>query len=285
MRSTRMAAVAAGVALMTGLTACGSEQADGGGGDEAKGGGSAVQGALAALKRASTATEEKNSAAADGVQKTTTQGKTMSSELKGAFDWSSGGIQGEVEATADGSATTIRYLSDAMYMKLQKPMQGKQWVKTDYETMAEQSASGAMLKDQMQNNNPARSVQLLLASGKVKSAGTETVRGAEATHYSGTLTPSELVRMQSKDLKESDKKALEQQFEKQGITEEKIDLWIDENDLLVKKEESFETKDGSSSENTVFYSDYGTEVEVSAPPASQTLESSRMKASGGAELS
>ncbi|MGY1437412.1 hypothetical protein [Streptomyces reniochalinae] len=99
------------------------------------------------------------------------------------------------------------------------------------------------------------------------------------------MTPSELVRMQSKDLKESDKKALEAQFKKQGITEEKIDLWIDENDLLVKKEESFEAEGGSSSENTVFSSDYGTEVEVSAPPPSQTLDSSQVNGSSGAGLS
>ncbi|NSC23331.1 hypothetical protein FM076_20135 [Streptomyces albus subsp. chlorinus] len=279
MRKTRMAAVAAGAALIAGLTACGSEKADGGG-DDAKGGGSPVQGALAALKKASTATDKQNSAVADGVQTMTLEGKPVTSKMKGSFDWSSGGMQGQADITTNGTPTEARYLSDAMYSKMAQPVQGKQWLKVDYEAMAKKNATGALLKDQLQNNNPARSVQLLLASGKVKSAGTETVRGQKATRYTGTLTLSELVRMQSKDLKESEKQALEQQFKQNGMESEKIDLWIGEGDLLVKKcEVAKGTK--SSTENTVYYSDYGTKVDVSPPPASQTLDSTELGSGAG----
>ncbi|WP_369201373.1 hypothetical protein [Streptomyces sp. PU-14G] len=270
MRSTRIAAVAAGVALMTGLTACGSEKAGGGGGDDAKGGGSAVQGALAALKKASTATEKQNSAKASGVQKqSAVPGKTLEVKTEGAFDWSSGGIQGEAQVTVAGQQSEVRYLSDGMYMKSAKQTGGKPWSKIDYDELAKQGPSGALMKDQAQNNNPARSVQLLLASGKVKAMGEETVRGKKTTHYTGTLTLSELVRMQSKDLSESDKKALEKQFKQAGLEKEKIDLWIDEDDLLVKKREVAKTAKGTGSDGTVYYSDYGTEVDVQAPPASQ----------------
>ena len=65
-------------------------------------------------------------------------------------------------------------------------------------------SSGAYLKDQMQNNNPARSVDLLLAGGKVKKVGVETVKGKKADHYSGTIEVAELARTQSKKPSEKD---------------------------------------------------------------------------------
>ncbi|MFE9391970.1 hypothetical protein [Streptomyces sp. NPDC006784] len=283
MRMTRMAAAAAGVALIAGLTACGSEKADGdgGGGGGDKAGGSALQGALAALKKASTATDNQNSAKVEGVNNQTVQGKSMKTEMEGAFDWSGGGMKGEADLTMGaGQSAKARYLPDAMYV--QPASSGGKWMKYDYDMLAEKGgASGAMLKDQMQNNNPARSVQLVLASGKVKALGTETVRGKKATHYSGTISVSELTRMQSKDLSEKDLDALEQQFKQQGLEKEKIDLWIDEDDLLVKKHETAKNADGSTSiDATNYYADYGTSVNVTAPPASATRDAGAMMSGG-----
>lgn len=291
-RKTQIAAVAAGIALMASLTACGSE---GGGSDKADGGkggkegGGLAQGAMAALKRASTNTDKQQSAKADGIQKQTIQGKQVEAKSKGSFDWSSQGIQGNAEITMDGAGaqsagggqpTEARYTADAMYMKMGTPVKGKQWLKYDYDAMAKQGAAGAMLKDQLQNNNPARSVQLLLASGKVKAVGSETVRGAKATHYTGTLKLSELIKMQSKDLKASERKTLEQQFKQQGLKKQKIDLWIDGDDLLVKKRESAKSNDGGF-DNTVFYSDYGTKVDVTAPAAGETMTVDEAMAGSG----
>ncbi|MFI8853219.1 hypothetical protein [Streptomyces sp. 891-h] len=287
MRKTRLAAAAAGIALMAGLTACGSEKSGGGGDDSAKGGDSPVQSALAALKKASTATDNQNSAKVEGVNKQTAQGRTMNTSMKGAFDWSGGGMKGQADLTmgAGGQAKAI-YLPDAMYVAPATGAPGgKKWMKYDYDTLAEKGgASGAMLKDQMQNNNPARSVQLVLASGKVKALGTETVRGKKTTHYSGTISVSELTRMQSKDLSESDLQALEQQFKQQGLKKEKIDLWIDQDDLLVKKREVAKSTDGATSvDATNFYTDYGTTVTVEAPPAGETTDAAA--AMGGNSLS
>lgn len=278
--------------MMASLTACGSDggddgKADGGKGDKASGG--LAQGAMAALQKASTNTDKQQSAKADGVQKQTVQGKSVEAKSKGSFDWSSQGIQGNAEITMDGAGaqgadggqpTEARYTADAMYMKMGTPVQGKQWLKYDYDSMAKQGAAGAMLKDQLQNNNPARSVQLLLASGKVKSVGSETVRGQKATHYTGTLKLSELMKMQSKDLKESERKSLEQQFKQQGLEKQKIDLWIDKNDLLVKKRESAKST-GGGFDNTVFYSDYGTKVDVTTPPDGQTMSFEEAMAGAG----
>ena len=53
---------------------------------------------------------------------------------------------------------------------------------------------------------------------------------------------------------------------------EKIDIWVNDDDLLVKKVEKAETKNGPFSQ-TAYYSDYGTKVSVEKPPASDTMTS------------
>ncbi|NGO66931.1 hypothetical protein G5C65_00830 [Streptomyces sp. SB3404] len=278
---------------MAGLTACGSDGDGGSSGGSSKAGGSSSEGgkkdgdspvrsALTALQAASKTTQKQESAKVEGDQKQTARGASMRSRSEGSFEWAGSGMTGTAEITTEGSAAgaaggrpmQARYLKDAMYTQLPAgPYEGK-WVKYDYDVLAQKGgASGAYLKDQIQNNNPARSVQLLLATGKVKAVGKESVRGVQATHYTGVVELGELTRSQSQELSESDLKALEQQFRQLGLTKERIDLWIDDKDLLIKKREVARSSTGSTDvDNTVYYSDYGTPVNVSAPAGAMNFE-------------
>ena len=70
---------------------------------------------------------------------------------------------------------------------------GKHWIRYGYEDLAGLAGgSGAYLQNQMQNSTPNQSVKLLLASGDVKKAGEEKVRGVATTHYSGTVNVADL---------------------------------------------------------------------------------------------
>lgn len=293
MNRSRITAAMAGVVLMAGLTACGSS---GGGND--KGGGSEKSNALsplAALRQASTQTEKQNSAQVEATTKMGTPNGTQTSTAKGAMDWSEGGITGEMLITQKGGAVSgspaenkpmaALYTADAMYMNMGDEFansvgKGAHWVKYDYEALAKQAgASGAFLKDQLQNNNPSRSVQLLMATGKVKRVGTETVRGEKTTRYSGTLKVSELARMQSQEMTDEELEALQKQLEAAGMDTEKIDLWINEEDLLVKKTETADTANGPF-ESTAFYTDYGAKVTVEVPAAGDTLDFAELSGAG-----
>ncbi|MGW3567222.1 hypothetical protein ACWDSL_25715 [Streptomyces sp. NPDC000941] len=271
-----------GVVLVAGLTACGSDKADS---DKSNKGSSdkaaeQVGGPLAALKLASQQTDQQHSAKVEG----TTQMGTQNSTMSGAMDWADG-MRANMTITQKGGSVQnsplagkpmeARYTPDAMFMNLGPEFAaqagGKHWMKYDYDTLAKQAgASGEFLKDQMQNTDPARSVQLLIATGQVKSVGSESVKGVKATHYTGTVKVSELAKMQSKDLSESDLTALQKQLETSGMETETIDLWIDGKNLLVKKREQAESNNGTY-DSTVFYSDYGTKVTVEEPPASDTM--------------
>jgi hypothetical protein len=288
-KRARITAVAVGVAMTAGLTACGS----GGGSSDGDGHGVHLVSPIEALKLASHATEQKKSA---HVEATTTMGTpngAQTSQGEGAVSWATGGVTGEMTLTQKGGALAgspmagksmkARYTSDAMYVNVGDQFaatvgHGAHWLKYDYDALAQQAgASGAFLKDQLQNNNPSRSVQLVLATGKVKKAGTATVRGQKTTHYSGTVKVSELARMQSKEMSEQDLQQLQKQLESAGMDTEKIDLWINEDDLLVKKTESADTANGAY-ESTAFYSDYGVDVSVQAPEASDTMDFQKLTA-------
>ncbi|MFE6779888.1 hypothetical protein [Streptomyces sp. NPDC057702] len=281
---TRTAAAVGGLALLAGLTACGSESGDKRDAKKTNSSEEAApaKNAIAALQLASQSTNKQHSAKVDG--NTTMAGAT--SEMSGGMDWSNGmrasmtitqsGGAAE-QAGASGQKREARYTPDAMYMNLgdefaKTPQAGgKHWVKYDYATLAEKAGpSGKFLKDQMQNTDPARAVQVLIATGKVREVGKEDVRGTKATHYTGVVNVSELAQMQSEDLSKQDLSDLQEQLQQSGMETETIDLWIDGDNLLVKKREQADSSQGKF-DATVFYSDYGTQVSVEEPPASDTL--------------
>ncbi|MFE7663679.1 hypothetical protein ACWIG3_06460 [Streptomyces celluloflavus] len=278
MRNKRMVAAVAGVVVMAGLTACGGGK---GGGEAASDTAvvkkSPLELALASLRTASQQTDGKKSAKVEG----TVKNGPSTQSMKGALDWSQG-MRMDVDITQAGGQSPVAgkpvkalYTPQAMYMNMGAaglPVSGKSWVKYDYDALTRKlGPAGALLKDQMQNNNPTRAVELLIASGKVKEAGKEDVRGVQATRYTGTLTVSELTRMQSKSFSEADRKALQQQMQQTGRESETIDLWIDSENLLVKKRERSDSM-ASAFDSTVYYSDYGTKVAVTEPPASETVD-------------
>lgn len=267
---------------LTSVAACGgSDKGDSAGG--ASHGGSVVKAdSISALLTAQKKTGAASSAKVEG---TTTMG-TMGMKQSGALDWSDG-LTGalKITYTAGAMADSMKKLSSdgsmqARYFKdgyaadmgasLAKQTGGKHWISYSYDDLAAAGgASGAAMKDQMQNTSPDQGVKALLASGEVKKVGQEDVRGVAATHYSGTVDVAELTAKNSK-LDAGQVTELKKQLSDAGITTEKVDIWVDNNDLLVKKTERGRMKTGELN-STLFYSDYGTKVSVERPPADETI--------------
>ncbi len=286
---------AVGVAVVTALgtiAACGPSGGgkathDDHGTTADNGSGTGVTGALTALRTAATKTDQANSAKVDG---TTVFGQ-VSMTMNGELAWQHG-MTGDVDikmsggqaATAmkqlggDGSYR-VRYLTDAMYVDMGQAISGadggKPWLKYDYAVLSKlMGASGNALQDELQNNNPTRSVQMLIGSGDVKSVGSETVRGVSATHYTGTVAVSKIVASQS-GLDAATAKEIQSQLKAQGMTTDHVDVWVDGHGLLVKKVERATMNSGPFT-STSYYSDYGTKVDVAPPPAAQTMDISQL---------
>lgn len=278
-------AIAAAVAVTGGVTACGSSDDSGGSKDSGgtKGKGSVNADPIAALRTIESTTDKADSAR---VESTTTMGSVMSMEAKGALGWAdglsgnmtityTGGQMAETMRQAGSTTMQARYLPDAYYAKMGEQFAaqagGKHWVKYSYDDLERVGGgSGAYMKDAMQNSTPHQSVKMLLASGDVKKVGEEKVRGVNTTHYSGTVDVAELAE-RSSGLSKSQLADMKKQLEQSGVTTETIDIWVDDEDLLVKKTERGQTKTGELSA-TAYYSDYGTDVSAEEPPAGDTAD-------------
>ncbi|EPH39877.1 hypothetical protein ABT390_17400 [Streptomyces aurantiacus] len=282
----RVALAIAAAAALTGVTACGSSD-DSDGSDGSKGGGEGKGGLnaspISALRAIQSTTDKADSAK---VESETTMGSVMSMKAEGALGWAdgltgnmtityTGGQMAETMRRAGSTSMEARYLPEAYYAKMGEQFAaqagGKHWVKYAYDDLEKiGGGSGAYMKDAMQNSTPQQSVKMLLASGDVKRVGEEKVRGVNTTHYSGTVDVAELAERGS-GLSESQLADMKSQLEQAGITTETIDIWVDDEDLLVKKTERGQMKTGTLSA-TAYYSDYGTEVSAEEPPAGDTAD-------------
>ncbi|MFH9468164.1 hypothetical protein ACH4LT_12820 [Streptomyces clavifer] len=274
--------LAAAAALIS-VAACGGP--DGSAGSSGAAGGGAVSNqAVAALRLVQKETGGAESARVEG---TTVMGSSMSMKQSGAIDWTdgitgaleityTGGTMGDALKQAGGDGTMrARYLKDEYYANMGDAFAanvgGKHWIRYGYADLAELAgASGEVMREQMQNSTPQQGVNALLASGDVKKVGQEDVRGVATTHYSGTVDVAELTAENSA-LDAGQLADFKKQLEQLGITTETVDIWVDQDNLLVKKTERGETKTGELN-STVFYSDYGTAVAVEKPAAGDTVD-------------
>lgn len=287
-RRSCVAAVAAAAALAA-VTAC-----DSGGGSSAKAstapshtaqqnaqsGQSPVKVSLAALQRVESRTEQAESSKVTGSMVV----GSASTSMDGALDWSdhlTGNLTmqqkgGALEQLGGDGKMLARYTPDSMYVNMGPEFAaqagGKHWIKYSYDDLASYAgASGDVLKDQLQHNNPTQSVRMLLASGDVKKVGTEDVGDESATHYSGTIDVADFTSKSSTSLTKQQLDDFRTQLKQAGVTTEQIDVWVNKDDLLVKKIEDADSSQGHM-KITCFYSDYGTPVNVQVPDASDTTD-------------
>ncbi|MEV5876835.1 hypothetical protein AB0L75_21870 [Streptomyces sp. NPDC052101] len=284
MKSTtvrRMGLSIAVVAALTGVAACGSS--DSGKGGKAAGGGAIHVSPIAALRTAEQSTDKADSAK---VRSTMSMGNLLSATGTGALTWGhglkgnltityTGGQMAEMMKKAGTSSMQARYLPDAYYAKMSgafaQQTGGKHWIRYGYDDLAKfGGASGSYMKDQVQTSTPNQAVKMLLASGDVKKTGEETVSGVHTTHYAGTVNVADLARKGS-NLSADQLSALKKQLDQSGITTDTIDIWVNDQNLLVKKTEKADTAKGALT-TTAYYSDYGVPVSAEAPPASDTMD-------------
>ncbi|MEU8550850.1 hypothetical protein AB0C81_28345 [Streptomyces roseoverticillatus] len=156
---------------------------------------------------------------------------------------------------------------------------GKRWMKIDLAAMAKESGDDSKGLQQLlgggrgQSQDPAKQMALLKASPNVKPVGEETVDGKKAQHYKGTLSADEAVKSNKSldGLSEKDRQELLDTIKQAGITQYDMDVWIDSGDLPVKLVMNMDTSKGRM-EISETLTDYGTPVDVQAPPADQTVD-------------
>ncbi|MFC9932013.1 hypothetical protein [Streptomyces sp. NPDC127190] len=210
------------------------------------------------------------------VVETRTVGGAQPSRMSGVMDWSHG-VQGNFTLTRPTS-TAIRtarfeFRRDAIYMRVPADFSamagGKHWLKTPMSAIAAQSPVHKAQVDSMRQADPTLSVRLLIASGDVDRVGTQRVGGAATTHYTGTLDVDRMAALRGRGLSPEDAAHLKEDLVAQGVRSARVDLWVDGDDLVVKRQVRMRTAAGERT-TVVRYSDYGVAVDLSVPRPSDT---------------
>lgn len=259
--------------LTAGVSACssGDDGADGKK-DGAKGASSTKGASESEVVRAA----HRKTTAADSAKMTlateaAAAGKTVTVRGAGVMDLEDG--NSTMTMTSQGQKIEQRVLDGVVYQKAPAAQRaqldlpkGKTWMKID---PARLSGSDGQV------NDPAASFAFTkgVTDGDVTKVGTETIDGARTTHYR--------VKVDVKDLAEGDQAKAEQLREQLGTSKLPLELWLDDEGRVrqetIKLTLRPQAGAGQKSEKvisttTLKFSDFGTEADVEAPAAADTVD-------------
>ncbi|MBW8801338.1 MAG: LppX_LprAFG lipoprotein [Streptomyces sp.] len=276
LRTSRLAALGAGGAVSLALlTGCGDDAASGAGSADR----SAAQGQP----------EPSPAQVVQATNKKTTQAK--SARVKLATTVAAGGDSETITGSGvldlqdgtsrmrlgqGGQQLEQRIVNQVLYQKPpaasgQLP-EGKSWMKVDLKRLnRSQGTGGPAMSD------PANSFAYTksLSEKDVRKVGDETVNGVSTTHYRVDLDLSKLAEGDS---------AQERKLRAQLGDDVPVDLWIDEDGLTRRQQIRMTVKDTAQTGGTgtsarqaqakvvMDFSGFGTQVDVTAPPAADTVD-------------
>lgn len=203
---------------------------------------------MAAMREAETFTFESVSGAAG-------QSQAMSGQAR----FGDSGI--EMKASGTGAqAMELILLDQAMYMKSPALGTGDTWIKIDLSDP--HSLFGMIGKA----TDPEVMFKAMQSPEKLELIGTEDVDGVATHHYRITMDPSQYLAAMDFPA------AMADMLPKELVTQ----MWIDADNLPRKFAQTIEVPSASgaatSSTTEGTYSDFGTDVEIEAPPADEVTE-------------
>jgi hypothetical protein len=221
---------------------------------------------------------------------------TLSGE--GAFDYESkqgrltydfGDLFAALGQTVPGADEPVEIVLDGnvFYMKfglLSNLVPGvKPWIKFDLESLAAQEGLDLSQFQSINQGDPSQMLEYLRAAGSVEEVGTEEVRGVETTHYEGVIDLDRVAELAPADVRDQVRRSIDQLKEQSGLTELPVEVWIDGEGLPARIQYSFDGSmlaggegEGFTTIFTMELYDWGTDVSVEPPPASEVTDISEL---------
>lgn len=188
---------------------------------------------------------------------------------------------GDVEVRFDGAQV---YVKPPKVEELPIPG-GKQWVAVDIARVA--AAAGLPTKSlgKLFSIEPAAQLRALKAAKGLKEIGKEDVAGAETTHYRGTFKLSDYIATLPAGERAEVKQGLEKLDALSGDGQSyddpvPADMWVDDDGVTRKllSTQAFPAQNdqpGGKITQSYVLSDFGTPLDVTAPPADQTYDATK----------
>lgn len=227
-------------------------------------------------------------------------GREVSFGAEGLYDYERqrGSLTMDMSAVVPGAAGLgafeLRQLGSTLYMRMPAVAgasvpHGKEWLSVDLDAALDKAGLGGINPANLQQD-PSQFLTLLRASSvDVQEAGYDTVRGADVTRYTAKLDLRKSVDASLDQLELSDeqeaalRRAAEQLADQVGAKAIPVEVFVDADGRLRRLNMDLSmTVQGQrlALEQTVDYYDFGVEVDVDAPPASQVYDLTKQLTSG-----
>jgi hypothetical protein len=176
----------------------------------------------------------------------------------------------QVDAVRAGTVSYVRFPAAADRLPA-----GKSWIRTD----GRANLQGSDL-DQFATSDPRTLLDVLrAASAEIETIGSEELHGVQTTHYRGGIDPRLYAKVAPTEKREELFSLVEQMGVQSGLATVPVDVWLDPDGLVRKLSleiSATQPRGSESSDASVAFElwDYGEDVEIALPPASQVVEAS-----------
>lgn len=216
-------------------------------------------------------------------------------DLLGGFGAAFGAKPGDLEGFDDPDSWQLEAIQDGRIVYFRLPLlrselpAGKEWIRADADALAAQQGAELDLGQlgSVGSTDPRSVLDALKAvSGPLETVGREEIRGTDTTHYRAALDPAKIADEVSKagatdDVLGSFQDALAQS----GLQSVPVDVWVDDDGLLRRMQIDVATTQAGltgqvSMRMTFDLFDYGSEVDVTPPPAELVVDATTLTPSG-----
>jgi outer membrane lipoprotein-sorting protein len=206
-----------------------------------------------------------------------TVGQSVKVSGTGAFDTKQ--QQGSMSMTTSVAGQDIDldivYALPVMYMRFPRGLipglpADKPWVKLDFEQLGKQAGFDFGQLMQSQQADPSQGLKYLQDLTGVQAVGDEDIRGVPTTHYKGVVDLASLAATHPEL-----KLGIDQLIQTAGISRIPMEVWVDHDNFVRQMKESFDAA-GANTTMTIQLYDFGTNVDVTPPPANETFNFSQL---------
>ncbi|WP_410670438.1 hypothetical protein [Amycolatopsis sp. cmx-4-68] len=282
MRKTTL--VAAGAALVLTLTACSNSAtgtAEPAAQTQASGGLASPFADAIQLASASKKGTEK-SKSAKFTMEGSVAGQTLSAT--GAMATDGADTKFSMTSTAAGQTTEMRMVDRVMYIKLPAEQQkqmgtDKAWAKISADgTDPISQAMGSALSQSAEQSDPSKILEQVAKTGRIISSDQTELNGEQVNHYKVELDVTKALDQFTGQIPAAARDKVAEAFKGKDV---KIpaELWLNKDNLPVQimmdqtaMMKALGMPGGTESKFTMKYTDWGTQVDVAAPPAEQVVD-------------
>jgi hypothetical protein len=192
--------------------------------------------------------------------------------MQGDGDFANDPVLGSMNLTTSvgGHDVTMSEVASGTKIYLASPLfkgqipGGKTWLAVDYGKVAK--AAGVSIVSAA-SQSPTDALRQLEASGNAHKVGEETLDGVHTTHWTATIDPKKLAKLEART--------------QAKLTYAPVGVWIDDEGRVRKAHISGTTSATAatpavSTDMTMTFSDYGEDVHVTVPAASETFDATAL---------